>query len=184
MPSIDDVFNKLQDINSGITQLHGDLGQLKGSVDAVKASVNTVDGDTQKVQQILLWGFAQMITLEQYNNAALFQNDQQNDTMICILEHISKNTCALLNEAHQQTELQQFIKRSAHKLADLYATTHADAELARAREELLRDQIEKCCPPKPPAPVCGYSPCPAPEPFRNPPPQVQPPPDPQPQPPR
>jgi hypothetical protein len=29
------------------------------------------------------------------------------DTAICVLEHISKNTCETLNEAHEQTALQR-----------------------------------------------------------------------------
>ena len=47
-----------------------------------------------------------MVTLGEYTNQALFQNAKQNDTIICILEHISKNTCELLNQSVIQTRLQ------------------------------------------------------------------------------
>ena len=45
------------------------------------------------VNATLTNGFNQLVTLGQYTNQALYQNDQQNDTIICLLEHISKNTC-------------------------------------------------------------------------------------------
>ena len=57
--------------------------------------------------------------------------------------------------------------------ASYFAVEHA---IALAREEELRRQIEACCPPKPPEPVCSETPCPAPPPFEEPPPKTQPPP--------
>jgi hypothetical protein len=40
--------------------------------------------------------------------------------MICILEHISKNTCDLVSEAHTQTGLKLSFKNNSTLLADLY----------------------------------------------------------------
>jgi len=133
-----------------------------------------VRGAVEHADSTRQWGFAQLIKLGQYTNLALFHNNQQNDTIICILEHISKNTCELVNEAHTQTTLQTSIKNNSSLLADLYAATHAEAALTREREEALRKQIEQCCPPKPPELPCGYQPCPAPDPLRERPPQVDP----------
>ncbi len=94
-----------------------------------------------------------------YTNEALFHNAQQNDTMICLLEQISKNTCGILNEAVVQTRLQTAIKINSQLLADLYAATHADAALERQRLEQLQAQIEQCCPPTPLPPACTDKPC-------------------------
>jgi hypothetical protein len=141
-------------------------------LDAIKA----VDADVQKVQQLLLWGFQQLITLGQYTNQALYQNDLQNDTMICLLKQISDNTCGIWNEVDTQTELQEAIKAAIRKLACLYAATHGDAAITLEREEELRRQIEECCPPPPPKPVCVQKPCPELPPFKNEPPVTQPPP--------
>ena len=102
-------------------------------------------------QQVLLWGFEQLITLGQYTNQALSQNDKQNDTMICILEQISVNTCGIWNEAHIQTDLEKGIEAAAQKLARLYAATHGDAAVAFAREEELLRRMRSVVRPKSPS---------------------------------
>ncbi len=184
MPSAQDILDsingadaRLDNVNTKLDTANNTLTDMDGKLDAIRNAIQAVDADVQKVQTLLQWGFSQLITLGQYTNQALFENDQQNQAMICILEHISQNTCALLNEAHTQTGLQTAIRHATHSLAELYAATHAEAELAREREAALRRKIEECCPPKTPEPLCNYQPCPAPAPLREPPPQVQPPPD-------
>lgn len=162
MPSVDDVFNKLVEANTKLQQIHDDLGDLKDSTDAVKAAVDTVDGTLQQ-------GFGELINQGAYTNQALAHNAKQNDTIICILEKISLNTCQLVNEAHTQTGLQTSIEGSAKLLGELYESTHADAALDRGRREALRRQIEECCPPEAPEPVCVYEPCRAPRPLGGPP---------------
>jgi hypothetical protein len=142
-------------VNPKLDGVNGRLDDLKGKLDVVRDAVTGVNTTLQ-------WGFSNLITLINYTNDALFHNDEQNDTIICILEYISKNTCELLNEAHTQTGLQTIIKKNTTVLADLYAATHADAALARERLEALRHQIEECCPPESPPPVCKYEPCPKP----------------------
>ena len=187
MPSVQDVINainsldndisvRLDDVKGKLDTVNNNLAAIQSKLDTVNTSVNAVDADVQKVQQLLLWGFQQLITLGQYANQALFQNDKQNETMICMLGQISTNTCGIWNEAHFQTELQKRIDAATRKLALLYAATHGDAALALEREESLRRQIEACCPPEPPKPVCVESPCPAPPPFKQEPPATQPPP--------
>ncbi len=162
MPSADDIYNRLVDANTRLETIKNELIDVKNSVDAVKASVDTVNNTLNN-------GFAQLVTLGTYTNQALFQNSKQNDTMICILEHISQNTCALLNEAHQQTILQTQIERNAAALTDMYATVHADAALQREKLQKLQREIEACCPPPPPVPPCTYERCPAPSPLPPPP---------------
>ena len=129
---------------------------MKNSVDAVRASVDAVDNTLHQ-------GFSTLITLGIYTNQALYHNSEQNDTMICMLEQISRNTCQLVNQAYLQTALQTAIEKSTEELAELYTATHAEAALTREREEALRQEIEKCCPPKPPEPVCRYERCPSPK---------------------
>jgi uncharacterized phage infection (PIP) family protein YhgE len=174
MNKLNDIWNKLNDISNTLTTK---LDALKGSVDTVNGSVLQVNNSVQQVNGTLLTGFGSLVTIGNYTNQALYQNDKQNDTIICILEHISRNTCAILNEAHEQTGLQREIKDSASVLADLYATTHAEAMLDHERRAKLRRQIEECCPPPKPTPPCQYEPCPAPSPIGEPP-RVTPPPQP------
>jgi chaperonin cofactor prefoldin len=105
----------------------------------------------------------------QYTNLALSQNAKQNDTIICILEHISKNTCELLNQSVVQTRLQTEMQTDVDALEAMYETAHAEAALERERLRALKQQIEKCCPPPQPEVPCKYAPCPAPNTLPEPP---------------
>ena len=176
MASAQDVLNAINAANGKLDAVHGDLGGVNNRLDGANSRLDDIKGkldavvkSVQDVNASLNWGFGQLITIGNYTNQALAQNAAQNDTMICILEHISKNTCLLLNEAHEQTGLQRTIRNSTSLLADLYAATHAEAALTRQREEALRKQIEECCPPEVPPPPCDYAPCPAPKPLGEPP---------------
>jgi hypothetical protein len=111
----------------------------------------------------------QLVTLGQYTNEALSQNAKQNDTIICILEHISKNTCELLNQSVIQTKLQTEMQTDMDALEAMYETAHADVALERERLRALKQQIEECCPPPQPEAPCKYAPCPAPKPIGDPP---------------
>ena len=166
MPSAQDVLNAINDTKAAVNNNTTVIGQ----------KLDTLDADLKLTQQLLLWGFEQLITLGQYTNQALSQNDKQNDTIICILQQISVNTCGIWNEAHIQADLQKGIEASAQRLAKLYSATHGDAAVTLDREEELRRRIEKCCPPEERKPVCVETPCPAPAPFTQSPPATQPPP--------
>jgi hypothetical protein len=181
MPSASDFLTAIEQVrdqiknhtNPKLDTANGKLEDVKGKLDVLKTAVDAVRVAVQHVDTTLQWGFGQLITIGNYTNQALYHNNEQNDTIICILEHISKNTCELLNEAHTQTGLQTVIKDNTTVLADLYAATHADAALARQRLEALRKQIEECCPPEVPPPPCDYERCPKPE-RQGRPPQVDP----------
>ena len=162
MPSADDLFNQLVAANNRLEQIKTDLVNVKNSTDAVQVAVT-------QVNSTLTNGFNQLVTIGNYTNQALSQNAKQNDTIICILEHISKNTCALLNESAIQTMLQTDMRKGVAALADMYATVHAEAALERERLLALKKQIEECCPPPKPQPPCNYAPCPAPPPLGDPP---------------
>jgi DNA repair exonuclease SbcCD ATPase subunit len=165
MPSASDIYDQLIKANQNLVAIEGKLDTLKGSTDAVRTAV-------EQVETILNNGLPQLIALNEYMAQALHENDLQNGTMICILEKIAKNTCDLVNQSHLQTALQSNIGKNTAGLAEMYATTHAEAALGREREERLRRDMEKCCPPEPPVPPCQDQPCPAPKPI-GPPPSVR-----------
>jgi len=180
MPSAQDILDAINNntsiVGGKLDTVNTNLSTIEGQLKAINASVQAVDSDVQKVQQLLLWGFEQLITLGQYTNQALFQNDQQNDAMICILKQIAVNTCGIWNDVHVQTGLQKEIQAATRQLAFLFAATHGDAAIALERDEELRRKIEACCPPRPPEPICAEQPCSSPPPFERQPPQTQPPP--------
>lgn len=183
MPSVQDVFNEIQQANQNLQQIHTDLGDLNNTTDAVRNSVDQVAaccGETNqrltRVIDTLNTGFTNisqgiqaLITLQRYANDALANNAQQNHTIICNLEKISEQTCNLLTEAHTQTGLQTSIEGSTATLQELYKSTHPDSALELERQDRLRKQIEECCPPEEPEPACTYEPCEDPPRLPNPP---------------
>jgi septation ring formation regulator EzrA len=183
MPSASDFYHRIEEVRDNTKDIkdklditNGHLATIEGKLDAIDTDVKKVDADIKKVQQLLLWGFQQLITIGNYTNQALFHNNQQNDTMICQLQQIAENTCCTCNEAHVQTGLQEEIKTAIRKLTDLFAVTHGEAAITLEREEELRRQIEACCPPEPPPVACVERPCAKPEPFDEKPPRTEPPP--------
>jgi hypothetical protein len=180
MPSAQDIYDsikasetKLEEVKGKLDTVIINLTTVANKLDAVNASVQAVDASVKKMQQLLLWGFQQLITLGQYTNKSLFHNNKQNDAMICLLQQISDNTCGIWNETHTQTDLQQGMKVGIQKLVDLFAATHGDAAITLEREASLRRQIEVCCPPKQPVPVCVARPCREPERFDERPPETE-----------
>jgi hypothetical protein len=162
MPTVDDVYNKLVEVNTHLVEVRTSVDNVKTSVDATKNAVN-------QVNTTLLNGFSQLVALGQYTNLALSQNAKQNDTIICILEHISQNTCGLLNQSVVQTRLQTEMEKDLDALESMYETVNGAAALERERLEALKRQIEACCPPPKRDAPCHYTPCPAPAKLPDPP---------------
>jgi hypothetical protein len=101
------------------------------------------------------------LELQASQTAVLGRVSGQLDTALCALEHISRNTCEILNEAHAQTGLQIAEKAIAEALLALHKSAHPEAALACDKLEQMRRQMLECCPPKPlPPPYCVYEPCP------------------------
>lgn len=159
MPSINDVFNQLVACNTNLNQIHTDEVAEINATTQVKASVDNLDNDVKA-------GFA--ATVQALNTIAaidieavklLFHLTQQADTMICALEHISQNTCAILTQVTIQTQLQTRIRDDADALRDIAEAANPQAALAREKLSELRAQIERCCPPQVSPPACTYQPC-------------------------
>ena len=154
MPSAQEIYDAIKAVRDKTEEVKGKLDTVNNHLATIEGKLDVIDTDVKVVQQLLLWGFNQLITLNHYTNQALFHNNRQNDTMICQLQQIAVNTCCICNEAHAQTPLQEAIKAASRQLADLYAATHGDAAITLEREADLRRQIEACCPPEPPPPAC------------------------------
>lgn len=141
MPSIGDVFNEMKEVNQNLQQLHLDLGQLSTSLDGVRT-------DLQGITQ-----------LDLYADQALAHLSKQAETIICILEKVSEQTCGILNETHEQTGLEDATSRATSALGEMYRSSHPEAALEQDRLNRLRAELLACCPPDEPEPVCTYEPC-------------------------
>ena len=159
-----DLRDQLAEANAHLQQIHTDDVRLNGITDTIGQTLDTIEQQGRT-----------LLSLQTYANEALTHLVKQTDTVICILETVSKQTCALLNEAHTQTGLQTSVKESTATLVELYKTVHPQAALEQSRLQALRDQMTECCPPEPPAPFCTYEPCAPPSPLPNQPPAPEPP---------
>lgn len=178
MPTLDDMFNQLTQANANLQGLRGDIAGLTNVAKDIKA----IDGkllqaavDINAKLQVLLQDTQQIIAAEKYTNKALFHITQQNDTIICNLEKIARNTCEIWNEAQTQTKLQKSIECHIAELADLAETVHAAAFVDLQRRKQLQTEIERCCPSEQPRAPCEDKPCPALRPIEGPPKESRPP---------
>lgn len=168
MASINDVFNELQAVNGNLGLIHADGIAQTNATNTVNGSVNVLDGDVKA-------GFAATVNALNINTAVeveavklLFHLTQQADTMICALEHISKNTCGILTQATIQTRLQTAMADDLHASSEILRLAHPGAALELERIAKLRAEIERCCPPQTTPPACTYEQCKAPKPVEMP----------------
>jgi hypothetical protein len=165
MASIDDVFHQLQTVNNNLTLLHTDnvaetnaVNQVNTSIGTLTAAVNT--GFAQTVNALTV-----LAQIEEAMARLLFHLTQQTDTMICALEHVSRNTCGILTQTTIQTRLQTQMAGDLQDLEDVTEIAYPAATVEHAKLAKLKAEIERCCPPEVPPPACTYEPCPAPRPI-------------------
>jgi hypothetical protein len=146
--TLDDAYNQLVTANGHLTDIHNDVQAVKASTDAVNASVQS--------------GFAQLDVLVNYTNKLLAFEIKQNDTIICNLEKISRQTCELVNQATRQTIAQEAMREDLSDLKELFELANPEAAVEQNRLEALERELRECCPPEVPEPPCRYEPCRAP----------------------
>jgi hypothetical protein len=154
MASINDVFNELQTVNNNLILLHTDnvaetnaVNQVNTSIGTLTAAVNT--GFAQTVNAL-----AVLAQIEEAMARLLFHLTQQADTMICALEHISRNTCGILTETTIQTRLQTQMAGDLEELKEVTEIAYPAAAVEHAKLAKLKAEIERCCPPEVPPPAC------------------------------
>jgi len=168
MPTLNDAFGELQAINGHLQTLHADNGNIVAGQAAIAAAIAASTAAINDVRNAVDAGTSVLKTiagLQQVTNATLFHLSQQADAMICALEAISRNTCAIHNEAHIQTGRQTVIAAAETAILDITRSVNPAAALDFDRREEQRHATEKCCPPPVDPPVCAYRPCPAPKPL-------------------
>ncbi len=156
-PTITDVFNQLVDVNGKLAQVEVNTSMITN----LNASINAGFAETVNALNTIA-----LINIEAVK--LLYHQTQQADTMICALEHISKNTCEILTQVTIQTQLQEHLRDDVDALRYIAESAHPEAALERQRHADLQAEIERCCPPDPPEPACEYEPCDQPEPVKEP----------------
>jgi hypothetical protein len=143
--TLNDAYNQLVDANAHLATLHSDVQEVNTSVQAGTAATEA--------------GFAQLSNLVGFTNQLLGYEIEQNQTIICNLEKIAKQTCELVNQAALQTTAQEAMRADLADLKQLYELTNPAAAVEQHRLEALNRKIEACCPPPVPSPPCHYEPC-------------------------
>ncbi len=100
-----------------------------------------------------------LIELQISQNGLLAGLSHRLDTAICVLEHISKQTCEALNKAHTQTSLQTLMKEFLESILELEKIARPESALVHERLVAVRKELLACCPPEEPEPCCEYTPC-------------------------
>jgi hypothetical protein len=152
MASISDVFNALNDIKGKLDQLHADELTAHAKADATNDKLDALLGE--------------IINAEDQARQIGLHLTKQNETIICALEHISHNTCALVTLADAQLVSARATEASSRTAAEVLRTAHPDAALELDRRDALQASIETCCMPEPRPPACEYDRCKDPGPLR------------------
>lgn len=160
-PTVADVFNQLVLVNGKLDAIDTNTFGQANAINNLDADVNTGFNKSVQWLQILAKIDVELVKL-------VFHVTQQNDAMICALEKISRNTCALHTESVKQTRLQTRMAEDLDVLRGVAESAYPAAALERSRLKELEAKIERCCPPEEPKPACQYEPCPQPRPAREP----------------
>jgi hypothetical protein len=178
MATLLDAFKEIEKVNDNLGKINTALGGLQSSADTanlIEANTLAVEQGNAELSAIntgLLNGFAKVsegrdVLIDQANftNKAFTHHIQQTDTIICILEKVSRALCSIWTLVDIQTKLIRSIEDNSTTLREMYETVHADARLELDRRRALQRDIENCCPPRPDPPACKYEPCAAPQEF-------------------
>ena len=170
MASINDVFNQLVTVNATLSSIGANINAGTTATNAVKASVDQLDTDlkagfsqTTNALNAAVSALNAIAAIDIEGVKLLWHLTQQTDTVICALEHISRNTCAILTQTTIQTGLQTQIRDDSDALLSIAGFAYPAGALERERLKALQAQIEKCCPPDLAPPACTYAACPAPK---------------------
>lgn len=156
-PTVTDVFNQLVLVNSKLAQVEVNTSLVAN----LNMSINTGFAATVGRLDTLAAIDVEAVKL-------LLHQTRQMDTMICMLEQISRNTCSMLNELTIQTKLQTSMSKDVSVVRYIAEASNSDAALELARHQELTAKIEQCCPPARPEPACKYDPCQRPGPADKP----------------
>ncbi|WP_305043111.1 hypothetical protein [Geoalkalibacter sp.] len=176
MPTINEVWEQALLINANLATLHNDQIDLKNCCALTNQRLAALDAGNQEtndwledIRKVLGEGFAAMASgisgvhvRQDLANRLLLHLSEQQRTVICLLEKIADNTCALVNQSHRQTALQTTLNTGMQAVAHMYASTNPDAALQHQRAQEQQHKLEKCCPPRPLEDPCRPAPCPQP----------------------
>jgi hypothetical protein len=167
MASINDVFDALNDIKGKLDQVHADELTTHGKLDTVNTRLTTLNQTVSGVGTAINSRLDALVNGQKLANELALHETKQNETIICALEHISRNTCELVTIADIELRAAQATSASVRVLAEIAERVHADAALDLERLDAIEAKVADCCPPEEVPPRCSYEPCKNPGPFKE-----------------
>lgn len=172
MPTINEVWEQALLINANLGTVHHDLEALTTVAEANGQRLDAVVGLLGEVRDTINAGFGAVATAidgmadrQNITNRLLVHQVEQVDTVICLLDHIARNTCTLVNDSADIVSLQRQLVRAGDGIEHMVATAAPAAGVALERARAAADRMSACCPPEASPPPCEYQPCPSPEPL-------------------
>lgn len=156
-PTVTDVFNQLVLVNGKLAQVEVNTSLMANLNTSINAGFTATVGRLDTLAAI-----------EVEAAKLLFHLTAQNETIICMLDQISRNTCSMLNELVVQTDLQKRTTEDTAVLRYVAESGNPAAALEYARHKELEAKVERCCPPGTKDPACKYAPCAKPETMKEP----------------
>lgn len=156
-PTVTDVFNQLVLANGKLEQVIVNTSLMANLNTSINAGAAATVGRLDMIAAINV----ESLKLQ-------FHQTRQMDTMICMLEQISRNTCSMLNELAVQTRLQTQMAEDVATQTFIAKSANPEVALDLARHQELVAKIEECCPPERPRPPCDYVTCAKPDPAKEP----------------
>ena len=167
MPSLDDVANDLkgllQDVKNNTAQTNTELNTTNTELNNVVGAINTLINVDQAGFANLSTGLAVLIDRANETVSLLDQNRQQNDTIICWLNHIGDVACKQLHVLEASALFQRSMDHHLHRLESIAQLVHAREYVEILKDEATQARIECCCPPEVTEPSPCFEPCPNPE---------------------
>lgn len=150
------ILNQIQDDTSTTAQ---ETAQVKVDTDAILSTANGILATEENGFTNLSQGIATIIDRQDEANSLLTINDEQNRVILCWLGILADLECKQLRRLETQIKIQSETRDSVKRLTEVLALVHAREALEVERQEQLRHDIEKCCPPEVPEPGPCYQPC-------------------------
>ena len=163
MASVEEIVNDIKAIlnqiqaNTSVTAQ--ETAQIKTDTDAILSTANNILTTEENGFINLSQGIATIIDRQNETNSLLTINNEQNRVILCWLGILADLECKQLRRLETQIEIQSETRDSVKRLSEVLALVHAREALEVERQEQLRLEIEKCCPPETPEPGPCYEPC-------------------------
>jgi hypothetical protein len=169
VPSIEDAFNEITNINANLAQLHTDVAGLATTVADIGNHVQAMAFEDRQIARVQQYGFA----VNSQNLTALIERLDllgavathlvaQQESLLCPSEKISRNTCELYSAAYEQGRIASDSLASLRRAESILAYAFPAASVAETKQRELESRLEECCPTEKPEPRCQYERCPDP----------------------